>query len=120
MPIGTLRISLEVKADDGSLALEYVPGAIRWSPGVLKRETVTLTAAAFTTFTQPSGASLLIVIPASAAASLTLKGVTGDSGIGSVPNTLYKGFPMLLPLSAAINVGIANAGAVTTAELIWL
>ena len=108
--------------DDGADVLaderEY-----RWTvaSGVLKREEVTLTGSAFTALSPPTNAKKVRIILPAAAVSLTLKGVTGDTGITLSPASNFIGGTVELTLGASPSLGILNGSA--TARLItviWL
>jgi len=85
-----------------------------------QRQTISCTGSAFTALTVPSGAQLLIILPGTAI-SLTLKGVTGDTGITIAPASNPIRFPLIIPLGATPSIGIANGNAsAQEVELIWL
>lgn len=118
--IATLRLNVALAGSEGTLQLSHEPAPLRWAPLVGQRQDVVLTGSAFTALTVPSNASLLVMVLPNTAASLTLKGITGDTGTVIVPASGFKGFPLLLPLGSAPSIGIANGGASVTATLYWL
>ena len=102
----------------------YPPTENRFAQGTAgdgKREPVTLTGSStFNALSPPSGAKGVRILLPSTAASLTLKGVTGDgTGIVIVGASGYTGLPIVLPLSSA-SIGILNAGSTVTAIVEWL
>lgn len=98
-------------------------GRVSFAPGAGtggKRETVTLTASSFNALTVPSGAKVLIIILGSAT-SLTLKGITGDTGITLAPASNPTGIDAIIPLGATPSIGILNGLASNqNVELCWL
>jgi hypothetical protein len=119
--IADLNFGLRVTGSDGSIQAAYEPEPLRWGPSVLKRESVSLTGSStFTSLSPPSGASMLVlVLTGTPTGALTLKGVTGDTGIPIAPASGWKGFPMMLPLGTSPALGILNAGATIGADLYW-
>jgi len=95
----------------------------RWAPGAGQggwRVTVTLTASSFNAFSVPTGAKAIAIILGSAT-SLTLKGITGDTGIALTPASNPTGMDLLMPLGASPSIGILNGLASDqTIEIIWL
>lgn len=81
-----------------------------------KRETVTL-AAGFTALAPPTGARGVMIM-CQAEVSLTIKGVTGDTGIAIAGATANQ-IPALIPLGTTPSIGITNAGSSTTVDVIW-
>ncbi len=95
--------------------VNFVPGA--GTTG--KRETVVLTASIFTALTVPTGAKALIIILGSAT-SLTLKGISGDTGVALTPSSNPLGMDAMFPLGASPSIGILNGLASNqNVELIW-
>lgn len=86
-----------------------------------KRETVTISASAFTALSPPSGAKAVLLILGSAT-GLTLKGVTGDAtGITLTPSTNPLGIDAFLPLGATPSLGLASSNtADQDIEVLWL
>ena len=83
-----------------------------------KYEQVTLAASGFTALTVPAGAkAVLVVFPTTGATSLTLKGVTGDTGVTfSAANLRF----ILLPITPG-TIGFAKGDAGTIViEVFWL
>ena len=119
-------VNIEVK-DELFTQVQAVRSKGRWVPVSTngKRENVTLTLSAFTALSPPTGSSMLVIDfsrpPNSTIISLTLKGVTGDTGITLRPATNLKPIPLILPLGATPSIGIANGhSANQTIELLWL
>lgn len=91
-----------------------------------ERDSVAL-ANGFNAFTVPTGAKglMIIVEEVDGTVPLTLKGVTGDTGITVQvgTNDIEAPFPILLPLGTTPVVGITaaiGAGESCTVTLIWL
>ncbi len=120
--IADLAVDLTVRGADGSIQAAYSPVSFRWSPAILKRETVQIVGSStFTALTPPSGASLLVlVLTGTPTGIITAKGVTGDTGVPIAPATLFKGFPLVLPLGASPTIGFLNAGSTVAADLYWV
>ncbi len=95
----------------------------RWSPGAGvagERISVTLTASSYNALTVPSGAKAVVMILGSAT-SLTLKGMTGDTGIPIAPASNPTGMDLMFPLGASPSIGILNGLASDQPiEIIWL
>ncbi len=70
----------------------------------------TISNAVFQALTVPTGAKA-VRIQVGAAVSLTLKGVTGDTGITIAPASAPAGIDITLPLGATPSIGILNGGA---------
>jgi hypothetical protein len=120
--IVTLKAEISVRSADG-LEGQHAPAASRWAPGAGtngKRETVTLTASAFTALSPPSGAKAVALILGTAT-GLTLKGVTGDTGVALVPSTNPLGIDAILPLGTTPSLGITSSNTSSqTIEVLWL
>lgn len=75
---------------------------------------VTIAATTFQALTVPTGAKAVRIRPGTAV-SLTLKGVTGDTGIAITPASMPAGQTVFddvyLPLGATPSIGILNGGA---------
>jgi hypothetical protein len=117
-----VRTEATVTTAEGNV-ITYPPTETRFAQGTAgagKREPVTLTGSStFNALSPPSGTKGMRLFLPSTAASLTLKGVTGDgTGIVIVGASGYTGLPIILPLSSA-SVGILNAGSTITAEVEW-
>lgn len=108
-------ISLQIDVSDGFQALLSEHTKHRFASVGLKRESVSCTGSAYTALSPPAGAKAVAILPGSAV-SLTLKGVTGDTGIPIAPASAPIGIPCLLPLGATPTLGIANASA--TAQVV--
>ncbi len=122
MPIANLQIQFSV--EDGQGGRDADSTRARWSTGDanslgVKREKISLTGSAFTALTVPTGAKS-VEIRVGSAISLTLKGVTGDTGITIAPASNPISAPVFLPLGASPSVGILNGSAsAQTIETIW-
>lgn len=94
----------------------------RWAPGVGVQpvvQIISLTGSAFTALTPPAGA-VFCCLALGNAVSLTLKGVTGDTGLALTPATNPLGLDAMFPLGASPSIGIANGN--TSAQpiaVIW-
>lgn len=77
-------------------------------------------ASTFQALSPPAGARLLLI--RTSAPSLTLKGVTGDTGIALTPAANVLPIDIAIPLGATPSVGIANGSATTAATVrcAWL
>jgi hypothetical protein len=114
-----LSISLDVRDAEGNSTLPYDPEPFRWSPTILKREVVSLTGAAFTALSPPTGATAVLILPG-ALVSLTLKGITGDAGIPVTPASGPISAPLFLTLGATPALGILNPGSTGTVTVLWV
>lgn len=82
----------------------------RWTPGAGAngtRQQVTLTASAFTALSPPSGSKAVVLILGTAT-SLTLKGLTSDTGVKLTPASAALGIDVIIPLGTSPSIGIAN------------
>ena len=96
-------------------------GKRRWAPGTGqgKRETVTLNASSFTALSPPANSKAVIILLGTAV-SLTLKGITSDTGVVLTPTTGPLGIDLIIPISSP-SIGIHNgSGSSQTVECIWL
>ena len=73
-----------------------------------QRQTIAI-ASGFNALTVPSGASCVVIQVMSGAVTLTLKGVTGDTGIVLQSGTLTS-FPICIPLGTSPSLGIDSDG----------
>ena len=121
MPIlATLEIKLATTDGDGSQVLETERIVFPCGTNLPKREIVSLTGSAFTALTAPSGAKGIFIVNAPANISLTLKSVTGDTGIAMTPASNSAGLPIFLPVSSP-SIGILNGNATArTITIIWV
>ncbi len=111
--IAEIRISVVVTGTNGALEEVYEPGPIRFAPAVLQRQTLALANGA-NTVTVPTGAKFVLLI-LNSVLSLTIKGISGDTGIPLTPSSAPLGIPGLFPLNAATSFVITNG---TTAQSI--
>jgi len=82
----------------------------RFAPGVGTQpvvQLVTLAGSAFTALVVPAGA-VFCCLALGGAVSLTLKGITGDTGIALTPAVNPLGLDAMFPVGAAPSVGLAN------------
>lgn len=98
----------------------WAPEPTRFTPASLlpKREVVSLTGSAFTALSPPSGAKAAI-IDVGTSVSLTLKGLTGDSGTTVAPASSPIGLPLVVPLGATPSIGFANGSATAQTVTVW-
>ncbi len=82
-----------------------------------KREDVALTAA-FTALSPPTGASAVLIKVVSGAVTLTLKGVTGDTGI-KMQSAALTTIPICIPLGSSPSIGVLSDGTAVL-EVLWL
>lgn len=113
--IATLWTELEVRDGDGVTVARRVRD--RWAAVSIKRETVTL-ATGWNAFSPPSGAQFVLMVLGTAT-GLTLKGVTGDTGIPIAPASSPLGLDVLLPLGDAPALGLTATAGGAQIELIW-
>lgn len=121
--MSTATIDLAIKSEGAQGIALARNERIRWAIGSAlgdgEADCISLSATAFTALSPPSGARALLILPGSAV-SLTLRGVSGDTGISLSPSSNPIGLPVLLPLSSA-SVGIYNGSSVAQlVSLIWL
>lgn len=124
MSVATLQISFSV--EDGAGNRDGDATRARWSCGDasslgVQRQKVTLAGSVFTTITVPAGAKS-VEIRVGSAVSLTLKGVTGDTGVKIAPATNPTGVPVIMPLDPTVtpSLGILNGSAASqTVEVIF-
>lgn len=120
--IVTCKTEVSVRSVDG-LEGQHAPVASRWAPGAGTngtRQTVTLTASAFTALSPPTGAKAVVLILGTAT-GLTLKGVTGDTGVALVPASNPLGIDAVLPLGTTPSIGITSSNTSSqTIEVWWL
>jgi hypothetical protein len=91
----------------------------RWAPGALCPQVQQISLAiGANTLTVPSGAAAVLIDPGSCV-SLTLKGVTGDTGVPIAPASNPQGIPLLIPLGSVATFVIASLS-VQTIEVVWL
>jgi len=119
--VARVKVEAIVEENGGRIA-NQAKRESRFVPGVGngQRQTVSLTGSAFTALTVPSGAKAVMILLGTAV-SLTLKGVTGDTGITIAPASapIADAF-ICLPLGATPSIGIANGSAsAQSVEVIW-
>lgn len=123
-----LKLEIEVK-DEVDCVRNGVRSRAAWLPPTAapngKREVVSLTGSAFTALSPPSSARVLVIEfdkePNDSIINLTLKGVTGDTGVKLVPSSAQPKIPLVLPLGASPSIGIANAeSSAQSIEILWL
>jgi hypothetical protein len=103
-----------VLSDDGD---EIMPVAA----GVLRREEISLTGSAFTALEPPTNAKKVRIILPASAVSLSLKGVTGDTGTTLSPSSNFVGGTVELTLGASPSIGILNGSATArVVTVIWI
>lgn len=107
---GLLDVELVVVNERGSEQMGTGRRTFRWTPTVVKTETVTVTASTFTALSPPSGAKGYF-IDLGEAVGLTLKGVTGDTGLKTTPTSAPVGIPLMGPLGATPSMGFASSNA---------
>lgn len=117
MPAALLQRVIVTDSDGDEVSRDEIASTIADEVGYRsKRETVSL-AAAFNALSPPTGATFCQIRWVSGTGTLTLKGVTGDTGVAL--GTLTSASPALcLPLSSA-SVGILASGT-GSVEVLWL
>jgi hypothetical protein len=114
------ELNLFLGARDGNAQRLGLSVFARWNAEVLDQQEYTLAPAAFQALSVPSGAQGVLIDPGGAV-SLTLKGVTGDTGIAVAPATLPITVPIILPLGPTAVLGIRNgAGVAQTIRVAFL
>lgn len=113
---GTLNISLGVVGDGVNIAWPYPAGSSPFtnlvSPG---QEGPLSLSAGFNSIAVPTGAKMLFLPPQpGVTATLTLKGITGDTGIQMDPT-----MPFVFPCALASTIGITASGTATL-YAIWV
>lgn len=110
-----MTVAVTVQSNQGSFqggTFTLGPATISSTFASLQVNSLTFSGASFISTTGPAGAfGVLIEPPAGNLVGLTLKGVTGDTGIGIGTNT-----PTLIPFTttASANViGLTSAGAIS-------
>ncbi len=115
-----VNTSIGITGPDGTQEINIAP--IRFVPGNLlpKRERVSLTGSTFTALSPPSGAQFVLV-DLGTSVSLTVKGVTGDTGSTCAPTSAPVGGLILLSLGTAPSIGLTNGSATAqVVTVIWL
>lgn len=121
MALAKLRIQLSVEGDEGQGLILSEDRTVTWAASVVKREQVSLAGSStFTALSPPSGSKAVLIIPPSGTTSLTMKGVTGDTGTTIVPASTPILAPLFLTLGATPSVGVLNGGSSVTIAVIWL
>lgn len=119
--VATLDIRLQVENAQSLLASE--PYVTRFGTDLFKRETVSVPATSFLALTPPtvpSAPKAVMILPGTRV-TLTLKGVTGDTGVKIAPGTNPLGMPVVLPLGASVSIGLYNGDAsAQEVTVIWL
>lgn len=99
---------------------EVNTGVISFSfaTGAKQRQTVSVSGGGFNALTVPTGAKAIAVkLPTTGSTNLTLKGVTGDTGI-KLDATL--GVPLVTPLGSSPSIGITSTlGGPIDVEVYW-
>jgi hypothetical protein len=120
--IVTIENRLKVEDSDGNSQDFGTP--VRFAMGVSSDSSdiraVSLTGSAFTALTVPTGAKAVRIWLPATAVSLTLKGVTGDTGIAITPSSNFLGLPVTLPLGSSPSIGILNGGSTLSVRVQFL
>lgn len=82
-----------------------------------KTETITLSAA-FTALSPPTGATWVAMRVVTGAVTLTLKGITTDTGV-VLQSAALGTLPLCLPLGTSPSIGILSDGAATI-DCLWI
>ncbi len=107
--MATASLVIKAESTDGPEgAMHTAPGTVSVATAKPLRQRMTISA--FTAVLIPAGTTVVIVIPPAAnTQTLTLKGVTGDTGIA-----LNKTKPTTLLVDAAVtSIGLTPGGAIT-------
>jgi hypothetical protein len=120
--IVTIENALRVEDSDGH-SLEFGTPT-RFSMGVASDSSdiraVSLAGSGFTALAVPTGAKAVRIWLPATAVSLTLKGITGDTGIAITPSSNALALPVTLPLASAPSIGILNGGATLSVRVQFL
>lgn len=109
----TLSVSVQGTLTPGTSIASAFP-TLYMANSPLSAGPVTLGAAGFTALTVPTGARVCVIIPPTGnTQALTLKGVTGDTGIVLDPNGAS-----IISVSSP-SIGIANAGSQIISRVEW-
>jgi hypothetical protein len=115
-----LEVELVGLNDRAAVQLGTGRRGFRWTPTVLKVEQVTVTASTFTALSPPTGAKAYY-IDLGEAVGITLKGVTGDTGVKVTPASTPVGIPAFGPLGSSPSIGLASSHASNqTVTVYWL
>lgn len=115
-----VTIDLNLLVEEGHREAHVREERVAFTSSVLKREVVTISATTFQALSPPTGAAAALIYPG-ASVSLTLKGVTGDTGIACAPTSLPKEIPLLIPLGASPSIGVYNGhSASQSLTVVWL
>jgi len=116
----TATVSASVTSNDGARDRISVPVSTTVTVATAmadgKVETYALTAA-FQALTVPTGSQGVLIRLVSGAVTLTLKGVTGDTGIVLQSGTLST-VPIMVPLGTSPSIGILSSGT-GVVECVW-
>ena len=109
---GLLRIEALLT---GLAAGQRTVGPFTQTTAVGRSDSVDLATGA-NTITPPTGATVVLIIPPTANTSkITLKGITGDTGV-----SISRSQPTVLSLNAVTTFVLTAGGAVTNVELVWM
>jgi hypothetical protein len=118
-----VEVALRVVVSDPNSTVainrELPPVRFTCASGLPKQEVVSLTGAASTALSPPSGAQA-VVIELGSATSITLKGVSGDTGITCAPASNPLGGDLFLWLGAAPAITLTNGGVTVSVPVLWL
>lgn len=118
--VAELFLRLVVRDGNDVAVDEDLFEAARFATSILKQETVTVSGSSFQALSVPSGAKSVIVLLGTAV-SITLKGITGDTGVAMTPSSNPLGLPLILPLGASPSIGLRNADAsAVSIPVIWV
>lgn len=120
--LGQIRVEPVVQDPEGN-TIPYPSTLTRFATGAGDRadiRRVSLTGSAFTALTVPSGSKAVVIYLPATAVSLTLKGVTGDSGVPITPASNALGLPVVLPLGSSPSIGITNGGSTVSVDVLFL
>ena len=113
---GTARVSLNaILTAEGFDALPFDIWISSYSPS---NDTTVNLSSGFNALTSPDTTNVrffCLIPPRGNSTSITLKGVTGDTGLGINPN----GFIFLAPVSGIASVGITTGSAINGCRVIW-
>lgn len=113
-----ITVNAQVHDTGGFVPQFILPKTFGCAAALPQSEYVSCTGSAFTALSPPTGAVAVLIEP-DTNASLTLKGVTGDTGIAITPSSNVIGIPLLIPLGSSPSIGIYNGGSTCSIRVTW-
>lgn len=112
-----LQVIVTIEDENGNVS-QPVNLDKRWSspaaiPAGVDQRGVSVSGAAFGALTVPTGARMALIELGTGMDDITLKGVTGDTGIDASPTSNPLGLPILVPLGDSPSIGLTNGSGET-------